>query len=108
MTTEDMIEDFIQKGIKAYKKLYRCTPEGHKLDRHEKVTIKDIEFSCWRELAVFKMSEYLYVDHSVSVEVFLDGNNSKLLIEIDEKQQQRLNNVLYCFLKRFSEVHNEN
>ena len=37
MSTEDIIEDFIQKGIKAYKKLYRATIEGHKLDRHESV-----------------------------------------------------------------------
>lgn len=102
MTTEDIIEDFIQKGIKAYKKLYRATPEGHKLDRHESIRIKDNEFSCWRELTVFKMGEYLNEDFNIPVTVELDGNNSKLIIEIDDKQQQKLNNVLYCFLKQFN------
>lgn len=101
MTTEDMIEDFICKGIKAYKKLYRCTPEGHKLDRHETVKIKDNEFSCWKELTVFKMGEYLYEDCHINVDVELNGNDSKLTIEIDDRQQQKLNNVLYCFLKNF-------
>lgn len=101
MTTEDLIEDFIQKGVKAYKKLYRNTIEGHKLDRHETIKIKGVEFSCWRELAVFKMGEYLNEDHSIYVEVYLEGNNSKLIIEIDDKQQQKLNNMLYCFLKQF-------
>ena len=54
MTTEDLLEALISSGVKAYKKLNKNTPEGRKLNRHESVAIEGVEFTCWREYAVYK------------------------------------------------------
>lgn len=103
MTTEDMIEDFIQAGRKAFVKLYGKTPEGMKLSRKEKVVIQEQEFSCWREYTVFKMAEYIMeVLPEAKVSVELDGNDTELHLEISNEEQQKLNNVLYCFLSKYN------
>lgn len=100
MTTEDLIEALIVEGIRAYKKLNRNSPEGRKLTRKESVKIdNDVEFSCWREYAVYKVAEYLRdLLPDIPIEVTLDGNDSILQIEIDEKEQQRINGSIYSFL----------
>jgi len=100
MTTEDLIEALIVEGIRAYKKLNRNTPEGRKLTRKEAVKIdNDVEFSCWREYAVYKVAEYLRdLLPDIPIEVTLDGNDSVLQIEIDEKEQQKINGSIYSFL----------
>ena len=100
MTTEDLIEEFIDKGIVAYKKLNRNSPEGIKLFRKEPVVIQGVEFSCWREWTCFKMAEYLHdTIPEMYVECNLDGNNSNIVIEVDDKQQQKLNTAMYSYLK---------
>lgn len=103
MTTEDLIEELISSGIKAYKKLNKNTPEGRKLDRHENVTIEGVEFTYWREYAVYKTAEYISeIIPPKQVEVTLDGNDSVLTIICDEEEQLEINRKLYLFLKKSS------
>ena len=101
MTTEDLIEELISSGINAYKKLNRNTPEGRKLSRHEKAVIEGVEFTCWREYAVYKTAEYISeVIPPKQVEVTLDANDSVITITCDENEQQEINRKLYLFLKK--------
>lgn len=101
MTTEDLIEELISSGVKAYKKLNKNTPEGRKLDRHESVAIEGVELTCWREYAVYKTAEYLSeIIPPRQVEVILDGNDSVLTIACDEKEQQEINRKIYLFLEK--------
>lgn len=100
MELDDLIELFIQYGIKAYKKMYRSYLEGRALDRHETVIIHDVEFNYWRELSVYKMAEYLQeLTPTLKVEVNLDGNNSNMKIEINDDDYTALTEALTSFLK---------
>ena len=100
MELDDLIELFIQYGIKAYKKMYRPSLEGRALDRHETVIIHDVEFNYWRELSVYKMAEYLQeLIPTLKVEVNLDGNNSNMKIEINDDDYTALTEALTSFLK---------
>lgn len=100
MTTEDLLEELISSGVRAYKKLNRNTKEGRKLSRHESVIIEGQEFTSWREYAVFKSAEYIAdIIPPEQVEVTLDGNNSVITITCDNKEQQEINSKLYQFLK---------
>ena len=99
MTTEELIETYIQQGMCAYKKLNRNSPEGRKLERHEAVTIEGIEFSCWREYAVYKVAECIHdALPDVKLEVELDGNSSALMLEITEDEQKKLDKKMSDFL----------
>lgn len=95
-----MIEEVIEAGVKAYRRNYKNVPEGIRLSRHEPVMLQGIEFTCWREYAVYKMGEYLIeLCPEVKVEVELDGNNSIIKMEVTDEQQQEVNRKLYTFLK---------
>ena len=99
MTTEDMIEDFIQHGMKAYKKNSKGSAIARNLDRHEPVMLDSYEFSYWREWTVYKMCEYLkIIMPDIHVECVLDGNDSAIGIELTDEQQRILNGKLYSFL----------
>ena len=81
-----IIEDFIQYGIKAYKKQWRNTEDGRKLDRHQEVELPDdVKVSCWRELAVYQMAKYLQEENLADVEVTLDGNDSTLDVTLKDE-----------------------
>lgn len=99
--TENMIEEFISIGMKAYKKNSKGSIEARKLDRHESVIIQGQEFTCWREYTVFKMAEYICkVIPKSRVEVMLDGNNSSIKIELNEFEQEKLNRQMFLFLEK--------
>lgn len=102
MTTEELVEDFIEAGVKVYKKNYKNCPEGIKIYRHEPVVLQGIEFNCWREYAVYKMGQYIQeVCPEIGIEIELDGNNSVIKLDIpSDEVQQKLNSVLYNFLKK--------
>lgn len=100
MTTEDILEALIEEGTKAYKKLNRNTKEGKKLTRKEEVEIEGVVFSCWREYTVYKIAEYLRsLLPDVPITVELDGNDTSIQIEVDEKAEQKLNSTLYSFYR---------
>lgn len=105
MTTEDMIEVFIEKGTWAYKKLNKNTKEGMKLYRHEKVEIEGQVFTCFREYATYKMGEFLKETlHEAYVEVTLGGNDSTILLEVSDEEQQKVNTKMYSYLKEWKFV----
>lgn len=100
MTTEEMVETLIQNGIKAYKKLNKNTREATLLNQQKEVEIEGINFSCWREYAVYKTGEQLQeLLPYAKVQVNLDKNNSSLELEIDDTEQKKVNAFLYSFLK---------
>ena len=105
MTTEQMIENVIQLSMKSYKKNSKGCREYNRLNRHESVIIDGIEFSYWREYAVYKVCEYLKEKApNCSLECFLEGNNSYIKISIDTNEQRELNNKMFVLLKQFGAV----
>jgi len=103
MTTEDMIEEFIQLAMKAYKKNSKGSVEARKLDRHESVMIQGQEFSYWREYVVYKMAEYIHkIIPDAKIEVLLDGNDSAIKIELNNFEQQKLNRQMHLFLQKIN------
>lgn len=54
MTTEEMIEIFLDKGAWAYKVLNKNTVEGRKLYMHQPVEIEGHIFTCYREYTAYK------------------------------------------------------
>lgn len=104
MTTQDLIEQFIDAGMRAYKKNYKrknCS-QARRLDRHEPVMIngvEDVTFHYWREVVVYKMAEYIQeILPDAEVNMILDGNNSTIELTITDEEQRTLNSKLYVFL----------
>lgn len=105
MTTSDLIEQFVQTGMKAYKKSSINTPEGMKLSRHEPVKIQDYIFSYWREYACFKVGEYIMEKiPEATVKIELKGNDSQIIVELTEAEQRKLNSLIYVFLKEIKQI----
>ena len=100
MTTESMLEELIQMSMKAYKKNSKGCDEWNKLNRHETVMIDNIPFNYWREYAVYKVSEWLN-DKGIKVECNLDGNNSSIVINVNEQEQRILNNKLFVLISKW-------
>lgn len=100
MTTEGMLEDLIQLSLKAYKKNSRGCKEWLQLSRHETVIIDGIPFNYWREYAVYKVCEWLN-DKGIKVECNLDGNNSSIIINVNEEEQRVLNNKLFVLINKW-------
>lgn len=101
MTTADLIEEFIQVGMKAYKKNSKGSVEASRLDRHQPIVIDNVEFTCWREWTCYKMCEYLKdTIPDMYVECNLDGNDSNIVIEVTDEQQQVLNREIFLFLEK--------
>lgn len=102
MTTSDMIETFVSVGMKAFKKLYKDTAEGRKLDRHEAVVVNGNEFTYWREYTVYKMGEYIRdILPEADIIVELEGNDSTIRIEnVSDDDVQKLNRMMYLFLEK--------
>lgn len=109
MTTEDMVEEFIELGVKAYKKNSGDCLEARRLSRHEPIMIDGYEFCYWREYTVYRMVEYISkVIPTAKVEVELDGNNSTIQIELDDSEQEKLNREMFLFLEKISKLKSYN
>ena len=105
MTTEEMIELFLDKGAWAYKVLNKNTPEGSKLYRHITVEIEGHTFTCFREYSAFKMGNFLKENlPEAEVVVTLDGNDSTIEITVSDEEQQLINERMYNFLKQWKFV----
>lgn len=106
MTTEDMIERFIDEGIRAYKKNYRSRSlYARKLDRHEPITIDGNEFTCWREYVCYKTAQHIMgILPFCDVAVDLDGNDTQIRLELTDSEQKKLNASLFSFLKKLEEM----
>lgn len=105
MTTEEMIEIFLDKGAWAYKVLNKNTVEGRKLYTHQPVEIEGHIFTCYREYTAYKMGEFLNESlPEAEVIVTLDGNNSTIEIVISDEEQQAINSKMYRLLKEWKFV----
>jgi len=101
MTTEDMIEEFIDLGTRAYKKNSGNSSEAMKLNRHEPIIVDGHEFSYWREYTVYKMAQYIHdILPQANITVELNGNDSTIQIELDDLEQQKLNREMFLFLEK--------
>lgn len=101
MTTEDMIENLIELGVKAYKKNSGNSPEAIKLNRHEPIIVDGCEFSYWREYTVYRIAQYIHgILPEANIDVELNGNDSSIQIEMDDLEQRKLNRELFLFLKK--------
>ena len=96
---EELIEEFIEEGVKAYKKLNKNSLIGQKLFLKEPVEIQEITFTGYREFTVYKMGEYIK-EHipECKVEVNLDENNSSLILELSDAEEEILINTINQFL----------
>ena len=105
MCTEELIEQIIDAAYPIYKRNSRGCAEALKLDRKEPVDIEGTIFSCWREYICYKVAEYLK-DKCPEAEVTLelDGNNTQIMLSVNNEQQQSLNQKMYKFLKERSMV----
>ena len=105
MCTEELIEQIIDAAYPIYKRNSRGCVEALKLDRKEPVDIEGTIFSCWREYVCYKVAEYLK-DKCPEAEVTLelDGNNTQIMLSVNNEQQQSLNQKMYKFLKERSMV----
>lgn len=105
MTTEEMVEIFLDKGAWAYKVLNRNTREGKRLYQHKPVEIEGHVFTCYREYSAFKMGEFLKDNlPEAEVVVTLDGNDSTIEITVSDEEQQKINSKMYGFLKEWNFV----
>lgn len=101
MNTSELIEKFIQAGIKSYKIILRGTEKYDRINRHQTVEVEGQEICYWREYAVYTMALYLKeLLPNVELECTLDGNDSSIQIELTDEEQRFLNGKLYSFLKK--------
>ncbi len=101
MTTEDLIQSFLDAGRHAFSAYTaKRSPEIRKLLRHEKVIIDGNELSCLQELVVIKTAEHIRnILPDCDLEVELNGNESTLNVELTPEEKRKLTSELYVFLK---------
>lgn len=104
MTTEDLIERFIDEGIRAYKRNWDNTIEKTRVNMHLPITFCGQEFCYWREIAVYKVGEQIndFVP-SARVDVYIDGNESYISVELSEEEQRKLNGLMADFFRKLDE-----
>ena len=99
MTTEQMIEQIIDKAVVCYKRNSKGSVEASMLEQHRDVVIDGITFNYWREYVVYKVCQYIKDKCPDSVvHCNLDGNNSNIEVELTDQQQKILNVKMNKFL----------
>ena len=99
-----MIERLIELSYHKYKKLSQGCEEYDKLNRKIPITIDNITFTGWREYVCYKVCEYIKSKiPEANLELVLDGNNSNILLEMSEEENQKLNNKMYVLIKEWVE-----
>lgn len=102
MTTNDLVETFIQEAVRALKINHRHQKEGRMLDKHIPVEIDGCVFTTWREYATSATAEYIQeLLPDADVAVTLDGNNSTIELSLNDDEQKSLNSTLFVFLKKW-------
>lgn len=102
---ENLIEDYLDIMVKAYRKLCGNTPEGLALTQKRPVTIKGYEFSCWREFVAFEVANFLQEHTKAIVTVELCGNDTSIIIEVDSDEELKsLTSFAYCKLKEIGGI----
>ena len=100
MNTEQLIEQLLDYGFKAFKRQGRGSKQAYALNNHQPVEIDGYTITCWRELTVMKTAYFLNETlPDAGVEFTLDGNNSSLSLEIDDMEEVKINEILKEFFK---------
>lgn len=107
MTTESGLEQLLDLFRNAYKRyMKRETPRvARRLDRHESVEIEaegqKVEFNYWAEVITYVTANFVRDNcPNARIVVNLDGNDSSMQLEVDDKDMQRLNCKIYQTIKR--------
>jgi len=103
MTTEEIIERFFAEGRHAFK-VYTAkrSPEIRKLLRHEAVIIEGTEYTYLQELVVVKTAEYIRtILPNCDIEVILDGNDSTLILTLNDDEKRKLTGELFAFIDKY-------
>lgn len=104
MTTEDMIERFIEEGVRAYKRNWEGSTEKSRINMHLPITFCGQEFRYWREIAVYKVGEQIHdFMPSAQVDVYIDGNDSYISVELTDEEQRKLNGKMADFFRKLDE-----
>lgn len=103
MTTEEIIERYIDEGYNALKKhTAKRSSDIRKLIRHEPVIMNGVEYSCLKEFAVERVAEEIRkIIPDADIEVELDGNDSTLSVELTEDEKRKLTTEFYAFLEKY-------
>ena len=101
MRTEDFLQELYDKGLKAYKKDRQKSARARKLDRHETITVDGTEVSCWRELVMLKVAQYMQETlPDADIRVVLSGNDSYINADLSDEEKVRLTGKLNSFLEK--------
>lgn len=102
MTTQDLIDSYIEAGRKVLTKRTAGRHEGvRRLIRHEAAIIDGIEYQCLRELVAVKVAEEMQrILPDAEIRAVLDGNDSAIEAELTDDERERLNSRMYLFLSR--------
>ena len=104
MTTEELIEAFMDAGLKAFKSERKRSSDARKLDRHETIELPPdgVKVSCWREFVAYKMAEWIQETvPTCTVELELAGNDTVLSVEATEEENKKLAAELDGFLRKW-------
>ncbi len=104
MTTEELIETFMEAGTKAFKSERKKSSDARKLDRHETIELlpDGVKVSCWREFIAYKTAEWIQETiPTCTVEVELAGNDTTLSVELSDEEHEKLSSELDDFLKKW-------
>lgn len=105
MTTEDLIEQLIDLSYHKYKKLSRGCKEYDMLNRKQPVVINDIEFSCWREYACYKVCEYIKSKiPEAELDLELNGNDSVITVEMSDEDKRTITTKLWNLIKGWQQI----
>ena len=102
MTTQDLIDSYIEAGRKVLTKRTAGRHEGvRRLIRHEAAVVDGVEYQCLRELVVVKVAEEMQrILPDAEIRAVLDGNDSAIEAELTDDERERLNSRMYLFLSR--------
>ena len=104
MTTEDMINRFIDEGVKAYKRNWEGSEEKSRVNMHLPITFCGQEFRYWKEIAVYKVGEQINsFCPTAKVDVYIDGNDSRIEVELSDDDQRILNGRMADFFRKLDE-----
>lgn len=103
MTTEDIIERFLDEGRHAFMvETAKRSPEIRKLLRHESVIIDGTEYNYLQELVVVKTAEFIRgILPDCEIEVVLDGNDSTLNLILTADEKRKLTTEMYAFVDKY-------
>lgn len=103
MTTESMLEELLDKSYYFIKNTFRqkIPAVARALDRHAPVEFNGETYTYWNELACVESAKIIN-DRcpEISVEVELDGNNSRIVFpDLTDEQIRHMTSAVYPMIR---------